>query len=592
MCSARMFCFSRQFLLFLLAYVCAITIGKTNTAKKKSPSKDASKKEILPPVKAGDKFLLKKFDFGEEKFIEIQGPPKQGDSVTWSGIETSGTVKSTAWDGPIRQMWLVKGLLKDVVKPLLEEAERASMDTTLDSVDKKPEFQKYIIEGMNPKGPMGKIVLPVIKQRIEPYVRKQYNCPDCIVCSSLVRRYLPGERRKHPRHFDAEAFVSAIMPLNVGNYEGGLYVQTGAHVDSRAFVDFEFGDVLFHQYDLEHGVHVEDGDRYSLIFWVKSNAKACHDDNSPWYREPAEAGNVDAQYAMSHALLAKYQYAESHKWMKKAGMQGHLDAMAVMGAWMISGENQVEVNVRLGANWTALAAKQGFAMAQFNLAHMYREGIGFKKDKAEAAKWLWKAAEQGHTEAMVNLAHMHLTGDGVPMDSATSIAWFEMAASYADLKAMVNLGIMHRAGEGVPRSDRIATEWFRKAAEQGDVDAQLMLGEAYQQGKGIKMDDKLSFKWFSEAAQQGNARAMIMLGVSYSVGTGVDADPEVAQKWFDKATALGMGDKVQQVIDSLQIEEPEDAEIEGGDPQAFLQEQFGEIDEEFQALQDAADDEF
>ena len=45
--------------------------------------------------------------------------------------------------------------------------------------------------------------------------------------------------------------------------------------------------------------------------------------------------------------------------------------------------------------WFRLAAKQGDALAQCNLAFCYREGIGVEKSNKIAIRWLEIAAEQG-----------------------------------------------------------------------------------------------------------------------------------------------------------------------------------------------------
>ena len=53
--------------------------------------------------------------------------------------------------------------------------------------------------------------------------------------------------------------------------------------------------------------------------------------------------------------------------------------------------------------WFRLAAKQGDALAQCNLAFCYREGIGVEKSKEIAIRWLKIAAEQGDEFAKAKL---------------------------------------------------------------------------------------------------------------------------------------------------------------------------------------------
>ncbi len=49
--------------------------------------------------------------------------------------------------------------------------------------------------------------------------------------------------------------------------------------------------------------------------------------------------------------------------------------------------------------WYRLAADQGNASAQYNLALMYHHGQGVPQDYAEAARWYRRAADEGHAGA-------------------------------------------------------------------------------------------------------------------------------------------------------------------------------------------------
>ena len=62
--------------------------------------------------------------------------------------------------------------------------------------------------------------------------------------------------------------------------------------------------------------------------------------------------------------------------------------------------------------WYRLAAEQGHAKAQFNLAAMYGNGKGVPEDDKEAVKWYRLAAEQGHLSAQHKLGLMYDNGEG------------------------------------------------------------------------------------------------------------------------------------------------------------------------------------
>lgn len=53
---------------------------------------------------------------------------------------------------------------------------------------------------------------------------------------------------------------------------GALYVQAAAGIESRRLVGLQRGEVLLHQWDVMHGVHVTRGERYSLVLWCSAPA--------------------------------------------------------------------------------------------------------------------------------------------------------------------------------------------------------------------------------------------------------------------------------------------------------------------------------
>jgi len=85
----------------------------------------------------------------------------------------------------------------------------------------------------------------------------------------------------------------------------------------------------------------------------------------------------------------------------------------------------------------------------------------------------WKLlAKQGNAVAQFNLGVMYYNGQGVPQDDKTAVKWYRLAAEQGYADAQGNLGQMYRKGEGVPQDYKTAVKWYRLAAEQGDADAQ------------------------------------------------------------------------------------------------------------------------
>ena len=66
------------------------------------------------------------------------------------------------------------------------------------------------------------------------------------------------------------------------------------------------------------------------------------------------------------------------------------------------------------------AAEGGQAEAQFDLGLLYAEGLGTRRDLAEAAEWYRKAADQGNAQAEFALGQMWALHASVPWNLCAS----------------------------------------------------------------------------------------------------------------------------------------------------------------------------
>lgn len=328
---------------------------------------------------------------------------------------------------------------------LLKVSEGLAYESGGDSVDKRPSFEAALFRQGRCVAPRQAVEAfrPVIEQRLLPYARERFGCPGCVACTSIVRRYLPGERRIHPWHYDSDAFVTIVVPLTPRDrYEGGLYLQSSSNFDRarREFFALEAGEAVLHNYDLLHGVEVFSGERVSLVVWLKTGAEACERETSPWYAESAERGDPRAQYNLAR--------------ISTAGLGGVVQDEA------------------LGLEWYRQAAEQGHIMAMYNFAVRLHHGRGTAADPTAAAIWYGRAAKHGHPQSMTNFGAMHLYGDGGLEKNATEAAyWLLRAADQGEPTAMYQAGQLYFKGNGVLRSVAEAERWFQAAADQGSAQA-------------------------------------------------------------------------------------------------------------------------
>jgi hypothetical protein len=79
--------------------------------------------------------------------------------------------------------------------------------------------------------------------------------------------------------------------------------------------------------------------------------------------------------------------------------------------------------------WYRIAADQGNAAAQYNLASMYQDGKGVSMNYVEAVKWYRRAADQGLAGGQLLLGTMYENGIVVPKDVIRAYMWFNLAAA-------------------------------------------------------------------------------------------------------------------------------------------------------------------
>ncbi|CAE8678003.1 unnamed protein product, partial [Polarella glacialis] len=328
--------------------------------------------------------------------------------LAWSLVPASWAATPTKTGPPEQrvELSLLQGLLS--AAEVQRVAALLPRDFDLDRADVEMVPKRWIVIERAGRAQAGREVLaeamaPLIKGRILPYVRHRLQCPSCLVCSSIVRRYSHalGERHRDPPHTDGQAFATVVIALSSAgeDYEGGLYVVTDP---SRPMtVALSAGDAIVHRWDLQHGVQVERGTRVSWILWVQDSAPCVsqaelHQRSS--FRAAAEAGHVVAMHILGTGESGRSEIGRS--WLRRAAEAGFVRAMAQLGA-ALQGEDDDAALL-----WLRLAAESGDAGAQASLGMaLLRRG---QMDIAE--EWLKESAEAGNPVAQNDLGMALLTG--------------------------------------------------------------------------------------------------------------------------------------------------------------------------------------
>jgi uncharacterized protein len=158
-------------------------------------------------------------------------------------------------------------------------------------------------------------------------------------------------------------------------------------------------------------------------------------------------------------------------------------------------------------------ARDGSAVARFNLAVMHLRGELPQASAARARELLEQSARQGFVTAMFTLGQAweggefgRLTTQGIPA-LAESLAWYERAASAGSADAQVATATAYYLGRGVRQDRAAAARWYREAAKAGDVGAQYLVASMYEAGDGLQQDLRLARYWYDVAAKNGDVAA-------------------------------------------------------------------------------------
>ena len=193
-------------------------------------------------------------------------------------------------------------------------------------------------------------------------------------------------------------------------------------------------------------------------------------------------------------------------------------------------------------------ADAGDAKAQLALGKLYQSGTvapdgTAQHDYAGAAYWYRQASDRGEAQATYELAILYRDGLGVLADVSQSFQLLQKAAEANYVPAMTPLSDVY-AQQKTPVSGQRATYWATKAAETGDPQGWLILGFEYDTGKlGGEPPywHRMAMEAYKKSANGGNCMAMMEIGDLYAKGSGVPADATQAQSWHTKAQSCVSG---------------------------------------------------
>jgi len=125
--------------------------------------------------------------------------------------------------------------------------------------------------------------------------------------------------------------------------------------------------------------------------------------------------------------------------------------------------------------WAPLA-EEGNPRALYNMATLYRRGLGVEENSERAHRFLAEAAETGFAEAQYLLAALTMRDDNASeSERQAAVRWWLTAARKGHALSQYRLGLLYWNGEAVARDLVRGFAWVQLAAEDGLEDAQTAL---------------------------------------------------------------------------------------------------------------------
>ena len=154
----------------------------------------------------------------------------------------------------------------------------------------------------------------------------------------------------------------------------------------------------------------------------------------------AEQGSPEAQYHAgmfyNNGIGTPKDPAKALKWFERAASSGDPLANYKLGCYYEGqGQGLVEVDKGKALEHKLIAAQQGYALAQYDVASIFYENGQVE----EALGWARKAADQGLPEAFYALFAAYSGGKGVPRDAAAAYGYLKIIARNAPKEELTEI---------------------------------------------------------------------------------------------------------------------------------------------------------
>ena len=193
--------------------------------------------------------------------------------------------------------------------------------------------------------------------------------------------------------------------------------------------------------------------------------------------------------------------------------------------------------------WSLKAAKQHHAIAQFNLAGIYLNGVqGMYKGSSDkkAYQWALRSAigQYPYTKFLLGF-YMYSEGVGTPVDEKKAFDWIYSAALNGHPRAAFEFGVLHLKGYSTSSDKEKALYWIKNSARMGSPLAQFVLGLMHFKGITLEKSAHKAFHFFEQAAHSGHNPSQLMLGLMLSFEFHTEESENSTYEWIFESMLEG-----------------------------------------------------
>ena len=212
-----------------------------------------------------------------------------------------------------------------------------------------------------------------------------------------------------------------------------------------------------------------------------------------WLRSAADRRSVRAQVLYGDILMDEGNEDKALKYYQNAAERGDWEARVKVAS--ISSSNGDDIRKLISIYEKTIIPGNG--MMEYRLAELLLKTAWSNEDRERSFQLFYQSASHNYPDALFQIATMYRDGIGTQKDYKKMIECLNKSAEQGLIRSMALLSDIYSQGKIVPKDNEISFKWALKAAELGHKDFMYRVAVMYRDGIGTAMDENESNRWFN-----------------------------------------------------------------------------------------------